>query len=402
MYYGILNQLIKQELDCGKRIAIYPLGKIGMEAKNILESRYGQKAIIIDNVLSKYNPEIICFEQFMELDAENISIILCTSNHSLNAELCQKIAQNQIKASVVNIICSNNPIANGKQGMKNATFTSQYCVLQRKADECGLFSYFNVLLGGLNYCKKHNLIPIIDMLSNDNIYQDGQKINSWELFFDQPMGIGLGDIHDVAEYLDCNQVIDHPVASMEFLTNDKKIEYWRHICREYIRLNCDMERYVAQCMNEYMPNGREKETVGVLCRGTDYIRLKPYGHPVQPDSEAVIKKIRQFLKREGCNYVFLATEDKYIYEKMHMEFGNRLIVPNVSRYKDTGKRYLSDIVREERNGYEKGRDYLASIYILSRCEYFVAGRTSGSIAALLLSQGFEDIYLWNLGYYGMD
>ncbi len=400
MYYKILDQLIKQELDRGKKIAIYPLGKIGMEAKNILESRYGQKAIIIDNVLSEYNPEIICFDQFMKLDGENISIILCASDHKLNAELCQKIAQNRIKASVVNIICSNVPVAIGKEGMENTPL--QYCVLQRKADVCGLFSYFIVMLGGLDYCKKHNLVPIIDMFSSDNIYQDDQKINSWELFFDQPMGIGLEDIHDAAEYLDCNLVIDHPNQSMEFMTNDKKIEYWRLICRQYIRLNCDMERYVAQCMQEYMPNGREKETVGVLCRGTDYTGLKPYRHPVQPDSETVIKKIKQFLEREDCNYIFLATEDKNIYEKMHLEFGNRLIVPNVSRYENTGKRYLADIVREERSGYENGKDYLASVYILSKCKYFVAGRTSGSVAALLLSEGFEDVYLWNLGYYGID
>lgn len=401
MYYGILNKLIKQELDRGRRIAIYPYGRIGMQAKDILVNRYGQKAILIDNGLGKYNSEIVSFEEFMESDSENISIILCTDSRELNMELCQQIAKKRLKSSVINILNPGSDTGANREDIKDSLSKKKYCVLQRKADECGLFSYFIILLGGLDYCKKNNLIPVIDMLSYGNMYQDGQKINSWELFFEQPAGVGLEKAH-IAEYVDCNKLRTRPVMSMDFLTNNKKIEYWRRLCREYIKLNHDMEQYIAQCMKEFMPNGREMETVGVLCRGSDYTRLRPYGHPIQPDSKMVIDKIKQFLKRKNCSYIFLATEDNAIYEELYKEFGEHLIAPNVSRYSDTGNQYLADIVRKERKGYENGKEYLASIYMLTKCKYLVAGRTSGSVAALLLSEGFEETYLWNLGYYGID
>lgn len=401
MYYKILNRLIKQELDRRNRIAIYPYGRIGMQAREILENRYGQKAIIIDNGLGKYNSKIISLDKFMELDAEDISIILCTDNHLLSTELYQQISKKKLKSSIVNILNPENDEERDKDSIKDSLPSAKYCVLQRKADECGLFSYFIILLGGLDYCKRNNRIPIIDMLSYGNMYQDGQKINSWELFFEQPVGVGLEKAH-VAEYVDCNKISTHPVMSMDFLTNDKKLEYWRRLCREYIRLNHTVEQYVTHCMEEYMPNGREKETVGVLCRGSDYTNLKPYGHPIQPNSKMVISKIKQFLKKENCNYIYLATEDSAIYEELSREFGECLIAPNVSRYTDTGNQYLAEIVRKERKGYENGKEYLASIYILAKCRYLVAGRTSGSVAALLLTEGFEETYLWNLGYYGID
>ena len=50
--------------------------------------------------------------------------------------------------------------------------------------------------------------------------------------------------------------------------------------------------------------------------------------------------------------------------------------------------------------YHKDKDYLMAIYLLSKCRALVAGRTSGSVAAMIISEGYEDIYFWNRGRYG--
>lgn len=393
MYYRILDQIINKELDQGKRIAIYPFGEIGMLAKDILEKRYGQEAIVIDNKLKKYNSQILTIDEFVDLDASDITIILCAGNYALNTNLVRNIAALGLKASVANIRRLAETNANACE--------KKYCVLYRKAENCGLFSYFTIFLGGIHYCLENNLIPIIDMCTYDNIYQDGLHINSWELFFEQPCGYGLTEKEN-AEYMDCDIIRERPDICMDFLTNEKKINFWRQICKQYIRLKDNVKQYVEHRFDEYMPHGREKETIGVLCRGTDYTNLKPYGHPIQPSVREVIAKIKQFMKSYMCQYIFLATEDNDIYKSFYAEFGNRLIVPDTTRYVDTGENYLADIVRKEKNGFISGRNYLTSIYVLSKCKCLVAGRTSGSLAAVLLSEGYEDMYLWNLGYYGID
>lgn len=398
MYYTIINNIIKNELDKGQRIAFYPFGKIGMQANDILEARYGRRAILIDNEMKKYNPKIMDLVDFTKVDSADITIILCTSKVDLNIKLMQQIEDMHLKAFKISILQKSCVIQR-----KEVIFctSKRQCVLQRKAEKCGLFSFFIVFLGGINYCIKNNLIPVVDMLSYENVYQGGEKINSWELFFEQPMGICLMEVENPI-YINCNEISDYPNDSMDFLTNNKKLSYWRRLCKKYIRFNDISEQYIKKCMEKYMPRNRERETVGVLCRGTDYTGIKPYGHPVQPDAKELIAKVSQFMEKYQCKYVYLATEDKKICDIFSGEFGENLIVPDMERYENTGKSYLADVIQEHSDIYKKGMDYLASIYILSRCKCLVAGRTSGSVGAMILSEGYDEVYLWNEGYYGFD
>lgn len=294
-----------------------------------------------------------------------------------------------------------------KRKTETQLLESKYGIVQRKDEKCGLFSYFITLTGGINYCLEHDLIPIIDMASYKNMYQgDDAAFNSWELFFEQPCNIGLSDASEGREYVDCNKIPaeKRPNLSMDFVTNQNLQNYWRNLCRKYIRLNSKTKQYVDQYMSKYLPNDKARKTVGVLCRGTDYVALRPLGHPVQPDADIVIDRVKEVLEQYNCINVFLATEDEEICQRFLSEFGTKLIVPKASRYLNTGDKYLADInsKMEYTEIYDKTRDYLASIYALSKCNCLVAGRTSGSISALILSEGYEYSYMWNLGKYGVD
>jgi len=103
-YYYILDEIIKEELDAGNKIAIYPFGKIGMYAKAILEDRYGQKGIFIDNFLTKYNPEIIDMRSFAEKDYTNVTVILCAADVNLNLSLLQQMTELCFGVKVRNIL----------------------------------------------------------------------------------------------------------------------------------------------------------------------------------------------------------------------------------------------------------------------------------------------------------
>lgn len=89
-FYGILNKIIKEELDMRKKIVIYPIGRVGLEAKNILENRFGQKGIYVDNEISKYNGEVYNLDKIKGLD-ENYSVIVCSMDYKLNVILLDNV-----------------------------------------------------------------------------------------------------------------------------------------------------------------------------------------------------------------------------------------------------------------------------------------------------------------------
>ena len=63
--------------------------------------------------------------------------------------------------------------------------------------------------------------------------------------------------------------------------------------------------------------------------------------------------------------------------------------------------YLIDAVANEKlDLFERDKRYLFAINILSKCKMLVAGRTSGTVATMVMSEGFKEIYLWDRGRYG--
>ena len=61
-------------------------------------------------------------------------------------------------------------------------------------------------------------------------------------------------------------------------------------------------------------------------RGTDYLAIKPKNHPISPDSEMVFHDIKNMDNKNKYNFIFLATEDDIIREKMIFFSGQLIIV----------------------------------------------------------------------------
>ena len=137
--------------------------------------------------------------------------------------------------------------------------------------------------------------------------------------------------------------------------------------------------------------------LGVLARGTDYLKIKPVNHPIQPTLDQLISKLNVVLEEQKCNKIFLATEDKTIVDKLRGEYGEKLVL-NDCEYVDYKDGFLSDINLGDRK-LKSNVDYLTNIYILSKCNCIVAGRTSGTVTAAVFSKGWEYSYFFDLGYY---
>lgn len=285
-----------------------------------------------------------------------------------------------------------------------------YVVKRPDAAYCGLFSNFMVFLAKIDAVLKDGYIPVIDMQSEFNMYLAPDMVgkeNAWEYYFKQPMGVSLADImhsrHVIFGSTARNMAL-FPWNDVDFLSGKTgELAYWRGLTRKYMRLSDRAQEWVEGeyrrlFMGENQEEGRPL-VLGVLCRGTDYVQSKPSKHNIQPTPEEMYVKIDELMHRQGCTKIFLATEDGGIYQKFKKRYGSAVIT-NTKRYAEYQEGLIGKALCESGNGgREAGMEYLATIVLLSRCDCLCAGIASGTSSAVLLSEGYREMYLFDLGCY---
>ena len=291
----------------------------------------------------------------------------------------------------------------------------EFYVVARTADITGLGAIVVGVISHALYALDKGFLPIVDLKHYKNQYfKDGRtyKDNTWEYFFEQPSGYTLDDISSDSEvvislndryspYKKYNITYDKiPVCKKTVLSADLMKLKSDH--QSLIKLNSSTKQYVESVSENIIAN--EPNVLGVLCRGTDYAVRCSFGEPKQPNSKQVIEKIYEFLKKHPeITKIYLATEDNFIYETFKKEFGDKLLDNNQYRFSYSGKDkpFLCDVKTERPNhSYQLGLEYLSSLYILSKCKYFIGGKCSGSVVAWIMQNSWQDFYIWELGCYG--
>jgi hypothetical protein len=281
-----------------------------------------------------------------------------------------------------------------------------FYIIGFSCESLGLFALVKAALSHILYAVKKGYIPVVNLRDWENQYIKKNEIgvrNSWELFFNQPMEYGLEDVSNSQNIiLSTNTWFPRfrYVISPRFMNKkySKKLNYISSQYKKYIHFNKETELY---CQNELKRLLGNNKVLGILCRGTDYIHRRPLNHPIQPDPIEVINKAKELYPRLKYDKIYLATEDQDIFELFHKNFGEILITNGQILYKLSDHiQYLSEIDTAHRHDeYLKGMEYLSSLYILSQCNFFIGGRTSGSQGVYFMSNGFEYDYTWDLGYY---
>lgn len=282
-----------------------------------------------------------------------------------------------------------------------------YYIIRRADNKTGLFSLFNTHLGHIYYALQHGYIPVIDMMNYENCYLEKSKMgveNAWEYFFEQPLGVGLEEAYAGKRVLlsDGVPIEPRPDDDMDFFRDKNgKLTKWREFVHKYIHIKDDIMKDINSEYDSLVKKG--DKVLGVLVRGTDYTTLKPYQHPIQPEIDTVIRDAKEVMQKYGCNKIFVATEDIVAARKFQEEFGDSYIT-NKQEYIDykVGKGVPEYRISRENDYYLRGKEYLTTIVMLSRADCFIGGRTSGTVGMMLLSDGFEYSYVYNLGRYGMD
>lgn len=278
-----------------------------------------------------------------------------------------------------------------------------FYVIRRRDLYCGLFSLFITNLASIDMAIKKGYIPIIDMQNDFNIYLSKDKIgkeNAWEYFFNQPLGYTLKDIVQSKNVVFSSGAVPpmFPYLDINFLTGKTgELEYWRRQVKKYITMNDTAINIIDKEYNKLFV-GNER-VLGIICRGTDYAAGKPKNHPIQPMPEQVIKKAGEILKAYDCQKVFLATEDIEIYKIFVQHFGSKLLTNKEQYINYKGGSIGKESYEQDAGGYQAGMEYLTSIVLLSKCNCLCGGCVSATVGALLLTEGFEYTFLFDLGIY---
>lgn len=265
----------------------------------------------------------------------------------------------------------------------------------------GIFCHFAYVLGWMRWAAERGYGCYVDMRTPKNVFNRERAIdfNPWDLFFRQTC--------DAADIADAGKVLttvlptppSFPGVRPELYDQDNaEFRSWRAFVQERIAFSDEMARAVDARQAELFQG--ETKVLGCLVRGTDYTRMKPANHPVQPTPEQAIADAKRMCAERGLRKVFLATEDRDVREAFRQAFGGDLLTSQTDLPDYRGD-YLvrSGALGDFANTLRISRQYFISVALLSRCSCLLAGCASGSAAAALLSKGFDEMRVYNLGYY---
>lgn len=134
----------------------------------------------------------------------------------------------------------------------------------RRPNMWGLMSILTVYIQHIWYARRRNWIPVIDMENAPNLYLEdeavGKGINTWEWYFEQPMGYSMKDIAHARNIVFCNGNLytsSQNAYQIDYLTmvNNNKQEQWRKLARKYYRMKPDVMEEIAKKKEQMFSGG---------------------------------------------------------------------------------------------------------------------------------------------------
>jgi hypothetical protein len=278
-----------------------------------------------------------------------------------------------------------------------------FIVIRRTCRICGLFSHYKNVLGCARKYIIQGFIPIIEFESYKNVLNgfttNPPKGNPWEYYFNQPFGYKYSNIKKKAKnikYIECKPSI---LPYEKIYSNNELKNYWHILANKYMPIKNEIIRESNKIMNILFKKSRN--VLGVLLRGTDYLTKKPHKHPIPPKTSDVIKDAKLLDKKNKYDWIFLSTEDNIIRNEFIRGLGIKVkCLLNKAKiiYNYSSKKFLAYNINFKKN-IEFNKIYLLNIIILSKCLDFIGAKTYGTIGIFILTNGFRNYKVYDLGHY---
>mmetsp|Transcript_6294 Transcript_6294/g.15201 ORF Transcript_6294/g.15201 Transcript_6294/m.15201 type:complete len:428 (-) Transcript_6294:4-1287(-) len=292
----------------------------------------------------------------------------------------------------------------------------------------GFFSQFLIVLNEIRYAEQEDLIPYVCITKEterngpNRFFDVRHGSNVWEYYFLPISHVrprnGSSKANNDATFTWAQERRLHmsndavkayyygkahdSISNKERLKRNRYDEqfYLRHrtlahrMVSEYVRVRPELfrevERYVAENFNN-------KPVLGVHMRGTDKI-ASAGGGPIVPAQE-YHEYINDFLMSEAEGVVFVATDSLSLLEELKILVSDvylpRILSREVMRSSKKFKRkkerleqniFLDDTVKDN---YQKGKDVVLDVLILSQATYFIHGASSVSEAVFWFNLGLH-------------
>jgi len=281
---------------------------------------------------------------------------------------------------------------------------NKFAILKRtNCPTCGLFSFYNVYLGCINKYLSKGYIPIVDMKSFENIYNNYTLLNNniWELFFEQPFGYTLEEIEKKAKFKEekiCeSSTEDLRPNELDIYYSPISIDYWHYFAKKFMPIKKEIIEEADTIMKKLFYES--KNILGVKLRGTDYIAMRPGGHPKMPNLKTTITDVKNMDIKNNYDWIFISSEDERIKERYINEFKKKIkyLNPKVSINYNYEKPLMITENEIIKGNLDYARNYLLNIIILSKCTDLVTVRCSGAAGIFILTEGFRNTLIYNLG-----
>ena len=306
--------------------------------------------------------------------------------------------------SIINSI-NNKNISNYSFNHNRKNQRKTFAILRKNCQTCGLFSFYIYYLGCLNKSLNLGYIPIIDLKSFPNTYNnynESGNINPWDYLFEQPFGYTLQDVLN-------NKSLDYKIIycvgeterpdERSIYYHQELINFWRNLSKKYLPIKNEIIQESKIIMKKLF--GNSTNILGVKIRGTDYYIKKPRYHPIPPKIGDVILDVKNMTKKYKYDWIFFASEDEKIKKSFLKAFKKKVkhyFYNTTINYNYTKKEFF--IMEKSVSGnLDYAKNYLINIYILCHCTDIIMTRGSGGAGIILLTNGFRHSLIYNLGEY---
>ena len=261
------------------------------------------------------------------------------------------------------------------------------------------FCFVKDMLANIIWCAERGYLPVIEVYPPADTHYSARS-NLWELFYQQPLSRPADGR--------AGKTAVCPIASSPIrpcfsdVRDPQKVAFWHDMLECFVKYNEKTQAYLDR---EYESLIKGKRVVACVLRSTDYTKLRPKAHPIQPSVDEVFEKLHEVMERLRIENIYLATEDRLIAEAFHGEFPGR-VIENQRRYfneqyQDNDLTVVSQVhFNRENDDYLKMLEYLSSVNLVSSCDCLVTGLNGGSEMAIYRNGNqYEYAYVFDKGVY---